>query len=117
MFGKADAKATVAVASGGNGSLDSFADWLENELNYKAAKEDLSRMNREELSLALDGAVDDRFHPEMRRMERQVLLNIVDDAWKNHLLTMDHLAQQRGAEGLCPDGPQGRIQTRRDEAV
>ncbi|KAA1261951.1 preprotein translocase subunit SecA [Rubripirellula obstinata] len=105
LFGKADPKVTVAVASGGNGSLDSFADWLESELNYKAVKEDLSRMNREELGLALDGAVDDKFHPEMRRMERQVLLNIVDDAWKNHLLTMDHLRSSVGLKGYAQMDP------------
>lgn len=105
LFGDADSRATVAVATGANGTLDSFADWLENELNYKAVKEDLSRMNREELALALNGAVDDRFHPEMRRMERQVLLNIVDDAWKNHLLTMDHLRSSVGLKGYAQMDP------------
>lgn len=105
LFGDADSKATVAVASGGNGSLDGFADWMESELDYHTAKEDLSRMNRDELALALDGAVDDRFHPEMRRMERQVLLNIVDDAWKNHLYTMDHLRSSVGLKGYAQMDP------------
>jgi preprotein translocase subunit SecA len=36
-------------------------------------------------------AIDERYYPEIRRMERQVLLNIVDGAWKDHLLAMDHL--------------------------
>ncbi|TWT54194.1 preprotein translocase subunit SecA [Rubripirellula amarantea] len=105
LFGDADSETTAAVASGGNGSLDSFADWLHNELNFRGAKEDISRMNRDQLALALDGAVDDRFHPEMRRMERQVLLNIVDDAWKNHLLTMDHLRSSVGLKGYAQMDP------------
>ncbi len=63
------------------------------------------RMNREELQQAVDGAVDDRFHPEMRRMERQVLLQIVDDAWKNHLLTMDHLRSSVGLKGYAQMDP------------
>ena len=105
LFGKASPKTTAAVASGGNEALDHFANWMETELDYKVAKEDLSRMNRDELALALDGAVDDRFHPEMRRMERQVLLNIVDDAWKNHLLTMDHLRSSVGLKGYAQMDP------------
>ena len=105
LFGNADADTTAALASGGNGTLDSLTQWLEGELNYKASKEDLSRMNREELGLAVDGAVDDRFHPEMRRMERQILLSIVDDAWKNHLLTMDHLRSSVGLKGYAQMDP------------
>lgn len=62
-------------------------------------------MNREQLRLTLCGAVDDRFHPEMRRMERQILLNIVDDAWKNHLLTMDHLRSSVGLKGYAQLDP------------
>ena len=49
--------------------------------------------------------MDDRFHPEMRRMERQVLLQIVDDAWKNHLLTMDHLRSSVGLKGYAQMDP------------
>jgi preprotein translocase subunit SecA len=105
LFGAADAGTTAAVASGGNGSLDVLAQWLEGELDYHAHKEDLSRMNRAELELTVDGAVDDRFHPEMRRMERQVLLQIVDDAWKNHLLTMDHLRSSVGLKGYAQMDP------------
>ena len=62
-------------------------------------------MNRQELSLAVDGAVDVRFYPEMRRMERQVLLQIVDEAWKNHLLTMDHLRSSVGLKGYAQMDP------------
>jgi len=105
LFGSADNDTTVAVASGGNGSLDDLSSWLEGELDYHAPKEDLMRMNRQELQLAVDGAVDDRFHPEMRRMERQVLLQIVDDAWKNHLLTMDHLRSSVGLKGYAQMDP------------
>ena len=41
----------------------------------------------------------------MRRMERQVLLQIVDDAWKNHLLTMDHLRSSVGLKGYAQMDP------------
>ncbi len=105
LFGKAGPDTTASVASGSNGSLDSFTNWLKDELNYRAIKEDISRMNRKELALAVDGAVDDRFYPEMRRMERQILLSIVDETWKNHLLTMDHLRSSVGLKGYAQLDP------------
>ncbi len=105
LFGSADPDTTAALASGGNGELNTLTQWLEGELNYHAPKEDISRMNREQLALAIDGAVDDRFHPEMRRMERQILLSIVDEAWKNHLLTMDHLRSSVGLKGYAQLDP------------
>ena len=105
VFGSVDEDTTAALASGGNGSLDALTDWLEGELNHHVQKEDISRMNRTELALTLDGAVDDRFHPEMRRMERQILLSIVDEAWKNHLLTMDHLRSSVGLKGYAQMDP------------
>ena len=105
LFGAADPETTAAVASGGNGTLDTLAQWLEGELDCHTPKEDLLRMNRAELALALDGAVDDRFHPEMRRMERQILLSIVDESWKNHLLTMDHLRSSVGLKGYAQMDP------------
>ncbi len=105
LFGSADPDTTAALASGGNGELNTLTQWLEGELDYHAVKEDISRMNRQELALAIDGAVDDRFHPEMRRMERQILLSIVDEAWKNHLLTMDHLRSSVGLKGYAQLDP------------
>jgi len=104
LFGDAGEETTVAVASNEK-SLDELITWLDDSLSHKIAKEDLLRMSREQLSLAVDGAVDDRFYPEMRRMERQVLLQIVDDAWKNHLLTMDHLRSSVGLKGYAQMDP------------
>ena len=36
-------------------------------------------------------AVEERFRPEMRRMERDLVAGDPRQAWKNHLLAMDHL--------------------------
>ena len=104
LFGDAGEETTAAVASNDE-SLDALIKWLDESFSHQIAKEDLSRMNRQELSLAVDGAVDDLFYPEMRRMERQVLLQIVDEAWKNHLLTMDHLRSSVGLKGYAQMDP------------
>jgi len=61
--------------------------------------------DREELEPRLEAIVEDHFHPEFRRMERMVLLEIVDSAWKDHLLAMDYLrsaVSQRGMAQLDP---------------
>ncbi|MEM9646103.1 MAG: SEC-C metal-binding domain-containing protein, partial [Planctomycetota bacterium] len=105
LFGDADESTTASVAAGGNGSLDTVAQWLEDDLDHHVAKEDLARMNRREMKMTVEGALDDRFHPEMRRMERHILLNIVDEAWKNHLLTMDHLRSSVGLKGYAQMDP------------
>jgi preprotein translocase subunit SecA len=105
VFGDVEEQTTAYVAASGTDKLDSLAEWMQKELGASVDADDLSRMNRAELRLCIDGAVDDRFHPEMRRMERQILLNIVDDAWKNHLLTMDHLRSSVGLKGYAQLDP------------
>jgi preprotein translocase subunit SecA len=50
-------------------------------------------------------AIDDKYYPEIRRMERSVLLSIVDESWKNHLLAMDHLRSAVGLKGYAQIDP------------
>ena len=42
---------------------------------------------------------------EMQRMERAVLLQILDNAWKDHLLAMDHLRASVGLRGYAQVDP------------
>ena len=86
-----DASLSVKEASGGNGAISSLADWFDENLKLKLDEEKLAKLDQASLEIHVQQAIDDRFHPEIRRMERQVLLNIVDSAWKDHLLAMDHL--------------------------
>ena len=41
----------------------------------------------------------------MQRMERTLLLEIVDTAWKDHLLVMDHLRSSVGLKGYAQMDP------------
>ena len=50
-------------------------------------------------------AVEDRYRPEIRRMERQLVLQILDTAWKDHLLAMDHLRSSVGLRGYAQVDP------------
>ncbi|MEX2112881.1 MAG: SEC-C metal-binding domain-containing protein, partial [Pirellulales bacterium] len=50
-------------------------------------------------------AVEDRYRPEMRRLERELVLQILDTAWKDHLLAMDHLRSSVGLRGYAQVDP------------
>jgi preprotein translocase subunit SecA len=62
-------------------------------------------MQREDLLRKLTEVVEERFRPEMRRMERSILLQIVDTGWKDHLLAMDHLRSSVGLVGYAQVDP------------
>ncbi len=91
FFGGAEPNTSAKYIAGTNGALDSLGRWFEETLRHEFETEKLAEMDEDDLTRAVHQALDDRFHPEIRRMERQVLLNIVDGAWKDHLLAMDHL--------------------------
>ncbi len=65
----------------------------------------LARLNREQLERQLEAAVEDRYRPEMRRLERSLVLQILDTAWKDHLLAMDHLRSSVGLRGYAQVDP------------
>ncbi len=100
-----DENITLAQATGGNGALNSFSDWLHEELKYDVDVHQLAEMDSDQLERKLRGAVDDLCRPEMRRMEREVLLEIVDTAWKEHLLVMDRLRSSIGLVGYAQVDP------------
>ena len=58
-----------------------------------------------QLERRVSQVVEDHFRPEMRRMERALLLQILDTAWKEHLLAMDHLRSSVGLRGYAQVDP------------
>jgi preprotein translocase subunit SecA len=96
---------TAARADRGNGRLAGLADWLKIALGCNDAEADLGRLERSELEHKIADLVEEKFRPEMRRMERMVLLDLVDTAWKNHLLSMDHLRSSVGLVGYAQVDP------------
>jgi preprotein translocase subunit SecA len=105
FFGKEASPANAKSISGGNGALDSLRNWLEQNLQVSLDAETLGQLDKQELQRQVEQAVDDRYYPEMRRMERQVLLGIVDAAWKDHLLAMDHLRSAISLKGYAQMDP------------
>jgi preprotein translocase subunit SecA len=91
FFGDAEPNTAAKYVAGNNGALASFSSWLDQNVQCRLAPEELGELDESQLHRRVQQAIEDRFHPEIRRMERQVLLSIVDGSWKDHLLAMDHL--------------------------
>ncbi len=105
LYAGADAEMTAAVVTGGNGALTSLSSWLRQSLHCDLPPENLAKLNREQLERKLEMAVEDRYRPEMRRLERELVLQILDAAWKDHLLAMDHLRASVGLRGYAQVDP------------
>ncbi len=88
-----------------NGTAASLKDWFKESFDYDLPLEKFEGYEREELAQKLEAIVEDHFHPEFRRMERMVLLEIVDTAWKDHLLAMDYLRSAVGQRGMAQLDP------------
>ena len=78
------------------------AKWFHETYGIEIPTERLTHKTEDEVRQTLWNAFDDRYRPEMRRLERSLLLKRVDDAWKKHLLTMDHSAIGHWAGRLRP---------------
>ncbi|QGJ71388.1 Preprotein translocase SecA subunit [Planctomycetales bacterium 10988] len=71
--------------------LESLIDWMDDHTDYTPEMETLKKWKATELRYRLMRELDDTIRPEMRRMERKVVLDMLDMNWKEHLLTMDYL--------------------------
>ena len=105
IFQSAEHTATLERVADGNGELDALFPWLHDRLKCELPPDKLKMLKREELEQTLCNAVEDRYRPEMRRMERALLLSLVDTAWKDHLLAMDHLRSSVGLKGWAQMDP------------
>ena len=96
---------TFAGKCGDQAKLTELAQWLQERLNWLGRREDLETQDRSSLEKTIRLAIEDRFYPEIRRMERTVLLRILDDAWMGHLLAMDHLRSAVSFRGMAQMDP------------
>jgi len=104
LFGD-ESDATLAQVTGENGAIASLSEWLERTLHVRMEEDELKKLDRRQLEQKLIGVVDDHYRPEMRSMERAMLLSIVDSSWKDHLLAMDHLRSSVSLVGYAQVDP------------
>jgi preprotein translocase subunit SecA len=82
-----------------------IADWIREHLQIDVPEAVLTGVTRDQARRVLWNAFDDRYRPEMRGMERSLLLSHLDASWKNHLYTMDHLRSTVGLRGYAQEDP------------
>ncbi len=82
-----------------------LAEWAKKELGVEVPEKDLSNVPEAAARQVLWNAFDQRYRPEMRTMERSLVLNQLDTSWKNHLYTMDHLRSTVGLSGYAQEDP------------
>ena len=85
--------------------VDKLMSWAKMNLNVNWETEKITNWDAQRLQLEMESAWQDRFCPEIRRMERSLTLQILDSAWKDHLLAMDHLRSSVGLRGYAQVDP------------
>ncbi len=105
LFAESGTSATLGQVTGLNGKLDGLSSWLVESCECELESDELAKLDYEAAQRRVSQLVEDRYRPEMRRMERSLLLQILDQAWKEHLLTMDHLRSSVGLRGYAQIDP------------
>jgi preprotein translocase subunit SecA len=94
-----------ALSTDENGELKKLCNWLAVQYAYELPAEKIDKLTPEQLQRHLTMAVEEKYRPEMRRMERALVLQLLDTAWKDHLLAMDHLRSSVGLRGYAQVDP------------
>ncbi|MBS0210255.1 MAG: SEC-C domain-containing protein [Planctomycetes bacterium] len=84
---------------------EALARFLTETIDGEHSVDELSKLDDDQLRFRLEGTLEDKFHPEIRRMERLLVLQLLDTAWKDHLLAMDHLKASVGLVGYAQVDP------------
>ena len=82
-----------------------LTSWANEHLDTNYTGEQLRSMTRADARRTLVDALDSRHRPEMREMEKVLVLQILDQSWMEHLRTMDHLRSSVGLRGYAQVDP------------
>lgn len=82
-----------------------IAEWYKSTYKLEVDAAKLAGKSAEDIRHILWQAFDLRYRPEMRSMERSLLLGNLDSAWKRHLLVMDHLRSVIGMRSMAQIDP------------
>ena len=85
--------------------LGELSVYLEERFGVVMSAEEMLQYDRAYLRRHLTGLVEDTYRSEMRKMERALVLQLLDVAWKDHLLAMDHLKSSIGLRGYAQVDP------------
>ncbi len=79
--------------------------WSRQELGVELTPNEVTAHGRTPIRNRLVEALDAQHRPEMREMEKVLLLQVLDSAWMEHLRAMDHLRSSVGLRGYAQVDP------------
>jgi preprotein translocase subunit SecA len=85
--------------------LVALCDWLNGRFDSNLTPAEICDWDVLLVENRLESVIEDKYNPEMRRVERQLILGHLDMAWKEHLLLMDHLKSSVGFRGYAQTDP------------
>lgn len=86
-------------------ALPQLTRWAKSELDADIEPGELEPLSREDARLRVLAEYDKRFRPELCQAERSLILEVLDQSWKDHLYFMDHLRAVIGLEGYAQKDP------------
>ena len=109
-IGFAEIKAKVDEILSGTASAEAsdaaeLAEWCKGDLDLDLDRGQLTGASAEACLDAALNAYDAKYRPEMHDVERRLVLDQLDGAWKSHLLTMDHLRSVVGLQSYAQEDP------------
>ena len=111
--GRLDSVVDQAIAEQ-NGDPVELSKWVQNRFGQVASKEDLMGLDRDALRAILLDKGQAMLRTELTQLERFVLLQILDMAWKDHLYVMDQIKDSVSLRGYAEKDP--RIEYKREGA-
>ncbi len=94
-----------SVAKPPSQPFQALIDWARQNLGMELDPKSELDTDRQELRDSLIAALDSIHRPEMREMEKTLLLQILDSSWMEHLRAMDHLRSSIGLQGYAQVDP------------
>ncbi len=87
------------------GDAKDLCEFLEKEFSITISADKLTGVSKHSARQIMWNSFDDYFRPEMRIMERGLVLAQLDSTWKNQLYVMDHLRSTVGLRGYAQEDP------------
>lgn len=82
-----------------------LTEWALKELGLTLDAAKLTGRTPDEVRHSILNAYDEKYRPEMHSVERTLVLEQIDSAWKSHLLVMDNLRSGVGLRGYAQEDP------------
>jgi preprotein translocase subunit SecA len=86
-------------------ALTELVEWARQEFQASLDAERLAPLPRAAAREQIVDAIATFYRPELRHAERSLILETLDQSWKDHLYFMDHLRQGIGLVGYAQQDP------------